>query len=415
MSRTKRALAKMSGAGCGAFVCGMVLLFVLLSAAWAEEFPLKVRPLTQEEMGSVDGVSAALSEERPTGISAEPKYKGVLPPRYAQVALGGGSLTLVFDCGDAKAKSYDLLYVDRDGDGDLAEEAPVGVAAREAVFLTSFQPVTVDVPFAGGKRPGLVQVRALVFGEDLMQVTVAPASCLEATVRLGTQEYRVALVDADLSGVLGDGEGSLSADRLLIDLNGNRVYDRRGQYPIPAAQEGRPLSECWQVGQNWWSATVAGDWSAVTVKPAEVTYGELRYRGPQPQSLVLVSRRYGYVLPSFKEGVARVPVGEHTVDGMQLAAKDAQGRAWELSASGDETRLIKVATDAPAEIDLSQPMVGTVEAETGEGDVRFSLALALAGQEVSSVTVGDGRPPEPTFTIKDSAGKEVATGKFEYG
>jgi hypothetical protein len=299
----------------------------------------------------------------------------------------------------------------------LAEEAPVQVTGRQSGVLASFEPVTVDLPFAGGKRQGLVQVRALIFGEDLVQVTVAPASCLEGTVQLGKLQYQVALVDEDLSGVLGDGEGPQCADVLLIDLNGNRVYDARGASPTPAAQEVRRLSECWQVGQNWWGATVASDWSAVTVKPVEVAYGELRCRGLQPEALVLMSRRYGVMLPSFKDGVAQVPVGEYAVEQMRLTAKDARGQTWQMVASGgDESGLIKVAADAPAEIDLSQPIVGTVVAEPEEGDqVLFSLELASGGMRVAALRVGNSSPPEPTFTIRDSAGKQVATGKFEYG
>jgi len=417
MSRTWRALGKMSGAGCKALAAGIVLAGVGLSAAQGEDFPLKVRPLSQEEMEMVPGVSASLSPTKPRGVTAEPNYKHVLPPRYVQVPLGSSSLTMVFDCSNPKARTYDVVYVDRDGDGNLAQETPVQATGKRGGVLASFQPVTVDVPFAGAKRQGLVQVRAYVSGEQLFQAMVAPATCLEGTVRLGTQECRVALIDGNLSGVLGDGEGASCADVLLIDLNGNHVYDRRGALPIPAAQEVRPLSECWQVGGNWWSATVAGDWGALTVKPAEVEYGELHALGPTVQALVLTSRRYGVFASTFKDGVAKLPVGEYAVEQMQVTAKDAQGRSWQLTARGrDEKGLLKVATGAAAELDLSKPIVGTVEVDTrGGGQVQFNLLLAVAGQQVAGLVVGGRTPAEPAFVIRDEKGAAVAIGKFAYG
>jgi len=417
MSRTWRTLGKMSGAGCTALAAGIVLASIGLSAAQGEDFPLKVRQLSEEEMVFVPGVSAPLSPMKPKGVTAEPNYKHILPPRYFQARLGSSSLTMVFDCSNPKARTYDVVYVDRDGDGNLAEETPVQAVGKRGGVLASFQPVTVDLPFAGAKRQGLVQVRAHISGEQLFQAVVAPATCLEGTVRLGAQECRVALVDGDLSGVLGDGEGASCADTLLIDLNGDHAYDRRGGFPIPAAQEVRPLSECWQVGNTWWSATVAGDWGALTVKPADVEYGELHARGPTVQALVLTSRRHGRLVVTFKDGVAKLPVGEYAVEQIQLTAKDAQGRPWQLAARGGGGRgLLKVAADAAGELDLSKPIVGTVEAYTGAaGQVQFSLLLAVAGQQVASLTVGGRTPAEPAFAIRDEKGAAVAIGKFAYG
>jgi hypothetical protein len=75
-----------------------------------------------------------------------------------------------------------------------------------------------------------------------------------------------------------------------------------------------------------------------------------------------------------------------------------------------------VTAEAPAELDLSKPIVGTVEAYTSmAGHVQFNLRLAVAGQQVTGLTAGGMTPAEPAFVIRDEKGAAVAIGKFAYG
>jgi len=407
-----------------ALLWGLVVLGATL--AEAEEFALQTRELTATEMQALEGMGVGVDEQPPLELKAQPTYASK-KPYYALFPLGSGSPTgelgtriVAFDRSKPKAQAYDLLYIDRDGDQDLAEEKPVR-ATRSKDNVTYFEPVTLTVSLEGKTRQVGVRVRSLNFGSGGAPAIVFfdPASCLEGTVRLSGKPCKVALVDGDLSGVFGDAVSSRGGDRLLIDLNGNGRYDPRGSFPIPAAQEIRPLSECWQVGTKWWQATVADDQRSLAVEPVEVQYGELHCRGPQLTALQLISKRYGVFTPGLKAGAARLPVGEHWVESVQLAAKDERGRRWQLSASrlmgGDGS--IAITAEQPAELDFSKPLVGSVRAQKqARGQVRLGLELKTAGgQQVSSLTVGGRLPPEPTFTITDASGKQVDSGKFEYG
>ena len=52
------------------------------------------------------------------------------------------------------------------------------------------------------------------------------------------------------------------------------------------------------------------------------------------------------------------------------------------------------------------------------GSTTASLSMSLvgsAGEQCSNLLVGGGRPGGPEFTITGPDGKEVETGKFEYG
>ena len=420
---------------------GVLLGTVLVALLWglglavlgatpvdAEQFPLQTRELTVAEMEMLQGsgTSVGVNEAPPAGLKAQPTYASN-KPYYALLVLGSRSPTgavstriAAFDRSQPKAQTYDLLYVDRDGDQDLAEEKPVR-AARFQGRITYFPPVTLTVSLEGKTRQVGVRVRTYNFGPGGAPDVASfdAASCLEGTVSLSGRPYKVALVDGDLSGVFGDAVSSRGGDRLLIDVNGNGRYDQRGSYPTPAAQENRPLSECWQVGSNWWQGTVVGDGNALRVEPAQVEYGELRCQGPQITALQLISKRYGVFTPGFKGGSAKLPVGEHAVESVRLTAKDEQGRQWQLSASGPMggEGSIRISADRPAELDFSRPLVGSVRAQKqGQGQVDFALEVATAaGQSVRSLFVGREGPPEPTFSITDASGKEVASGKFEYG
>ncbi len=405
-----------------ALLWGLVVLGA--TPAEAEEFPLQSRELTAAEMEMLQGTGTGVVEEPPAWLKAQPTYASKRP-YYDFLRLGSRSPTgevgrriAAFDRSKPEAKTYDLLYIDRDGDQDLAEEKPVR-AARFQDRITYFPPVTLTVE--GKTRQVGVRVRTYNFARGGAPAIVFfdPASCLEGTVRLSGKPYKVALVDADLSGVFGDAVSSWGGDRLLIDLNGNGRYDQRGSFPIPAAQENRPLSECWQVGSTWWQGTVVGDGNALRVEPVQVEYGDLRCEGPQITALQLASRRYGVFTPGFKGGSAKLPVGEHAVESVELTAKDEQGRQWQLSASGPMggEESIRITAEQPTELDFSRPLVVSVQAhKQGRGQVYLALGVATAaGQSVRSLAVGRQRPPEPTFTITDASGKEVASGKFEYG
>lgn len=406
-----------------ALAWGLGLVVLGATPAEAEEFPLQSRELTAAEMQMLEGRGTGVNERPPAGLKAQPTYASK-KPYYAFLSLGSRSPTgavstriAAFDRSKPKAQTHDLLYIDRDGDQDLAEEKPVR-AARFQDRITYFPPVALTVE--GKTRELRVRVRTYNFGPGGAPVIAFfdPASCLEGTVRLSGKAHKLALVDGDLSGVFGDAVSSRGGDRLLIDVNGNGRYDQRAAFPIPAAQENRPLSECWQVGSNWWEGTVVGDGDALRVEAVQVEYGDLRCQGPLT-ALQLISKRYGVFTPSLKGGSAKLPLGEHAVESVQLAAKDEQGRQWQLTASGPMggEGSIRITADQPAELDFSKPLVGSVRAQNqGRDQVYLGLQVATAaGQSVRSLAVGRQRPPEPTFTITDASGKEVASGKFAYG
>jgi hypothetical protein len=110
---------------------------------------------------------------------------------------------------------------------------------------------------------------------------------------------------------------------------------------------------------------------------------------------------------SAKSGASVAP------DSIRWTARDNSGRQWELLA----WKLPGATGQEEAKPERSKPLVGTVGVYRRSRElVNFSLQVATpAGEEVYSLTVAGRRPTEPTFTITDALGQEVARGNFEYG
>ena len=131
---------------------------------------------------------------------------------YVRFPLGDRALLTLMVATDA-------LFVDRDLDGNLAEESPIawmGSPGRQ------YRNVHLEVPFLGAKDPAPVQV-LVVFLSD------AKPPRVEVTARA----YRVGRVTlaGRVRGVrLFDHDGDLrfdkpAEDRLLVDLNGDGIFN----------------------------------------------------------------------------------------------------------------------------------------------------------------------------------------------
>lgn len=388
-----------------------------------QAIPLQLRPLTDVEMAFFEIPTAAYVDQRPPEeLTAQPAYVDATP-RFAHHQLPGPAddhiLTMVLDRSAPEATLYDVLYMDRDNDNDLAEEAPLHMT-RQNGFETYFEPVLLTFPVAGEVRKTLVRVRTFNLGPQGAPAAVLlhPAGCLEGSGRLDGKSCRVAVVDANLNGTYADAwERGRPGDLLLMDSNGDGQYDLKGSLPRFRSDEVRPFSPLWQIAGRWWDATVAQDGSALTLAPTDREMGQVNYRGPEVK-MVLSSRHLGILTATLTEGVSNFPAEEYSLQSARLTAKDEHGRQWAVDVAPPESEApVRVATDSPWELDFSTPLVATVVVASPQPEqVGFSLTLkTTAGQAVASVTAAGGLPPEPTFVVTDASGREVHSGKFEYG
>ena len=97
-------------------------------AAEAQVFELTYGPCAGSERFR-SGVRAQLGTKKPEGITAEPKYQRM--PQYGSLSLGPDGKNKPFlvaiDKSTPASKNFDVLYIDRDRDGDLGEEKAITI------------------------------------------------------------------------------------------------------------------------------------------------------------------------------------------------------------------------------------------------------------------------------------------------
>lgn len=188
----------------------------------------------------------ALSSSRPAELKKAPD--GLAAPLYGEIKLGPSEskkgFLVIVDAPDGKAP---MIYIDRNGDRDFSNDP--------AVTWKAF-------PYKGPKQEDYVRYSGsgqliAPFGDDLASLAIqfykfdpkdsARAAlkdvllyysdwAMQGDVKIGTKTYKAMLSDM---GATGDFRGTAPTDKagsginLLIDVNGNGKFDRRGeQYDI---------------------------------------------------------------------------------------------------------------------------------------------------------------------------------------
>jgi hypothetical protein len=135
--------------------------------------------------------------------------------------------------------------------------------------------------------------------------------------------------------------------------------------------------------------------------------------------MALSSRLSGVLTVAFSEGVSDFPADEYSLQSARLTAKDEHGKQWVMDVAPRESEApVRVAKDSPWELDFSTPLVATVVVVSSPQPEQVSFNLTLkrtAGQSVASLTVDGGLPPQPAFVVTDASGRQVHSGKLEYG
>jgi hypothetical protein len=329
---------------------------------------------------------------------------------------------MVFDRSRTDAPLYDVVYMDRDNDNDLAEEAPVRIASQKS-FEAHFEPVLLTFSAGNEVRRTMVRLRTLNLGRGgaPSAVFLCPAGCLEGTAELDGRECRVALVDVNVNGLFDDvWSRGAGGDRLLLDVNGDGQYDLTGSFPQTSSDEARPFSRLWQVASRWWEATVAQDGSSLALAPPRVEMGDLRYHGPEVRML-LSSKHSGWLAVTLTEGTSAFPADEYSLYECRLEAKDAQGNTWKAQAmTGEPYARFEVKPGEDNRFQFGPPFSASLKASP-EGPYRagqtinFQATFVGAEGKTYLLTRNGQQTPAPKMVIKDESGNELGTYQFQYG
>jgi len=443
----------------------LFVLVALATGAWAAEFPLELKTLSQKEaMAGPGGIGAfaQLKSEKPAAITKEPDAVSDRPLYGALTTPGGKGQSLVFrlDESQGKGKGYDQLIVDVNKNGDLTDD-PVCKALKEEEKESSpmpyehalFGPIEMAAAKVGPWVPNLyaemfVMNRRAPANSRIAagQLQLKDASYLQATIEINGAKETIGIFDANCNFQLGD----KSQMQLLKTPQGeNRdlqwgdavLRDRSGSGKPATALAGtlvEPYSELVYVGPNPYTMTLAKDLTTVALEPYSGPVGELQVKNGESMALLIMAResapgQWEALSPDVASGKAKVPVGTCALYSCVVAGKDS-GNAL-VAATGmnaDSKKTLKITEGKSATLVCGAPLEFKVQAQKESGGGGGFLGALVSGGTsnllISAQILGAGGEAYRTFARSDGQavggpkfkvlgqnGKELGSGQLQFG
>ncbi len=416
-------------------VCTVLLLSVpVVSAQSADLDYAVVSPYgVRNEAGYAHRRVLVAWPRRPEWVTAEPDYTSA-QPMYLTVALGPAGqcpVAMALDSSVGPDGERDLLYVDRDRNGDLREETPVQARTYRSDLLFPATPVLINW---GSHR--VVYHLSVSQYSGLRNRYYVRSSCHHVgTLSLNGTDHRIALVDNTGNGRCDDAATlPYKGDRLLVDLNGDGEWK--------GSQEYQSVGRFNLIGGQFYSVRPEPDGASVTVTEADTAYGWIRFSNPVA-SIWLCSDNGLFRFEAAKEKVeaekeeveaekeeveaekekidrVRVPVGSYRISGVTLAEReDVDGNAWRLGAGTKEEKMVPcvVREGETSIMPLGPPLRIDVTATRGSGN-QINLGakvIGQAGEEYGTFRRNDKEAPKPSLKIIDRDGKVLGEPTLDYG
>jgi len=297
---------------------------------------------------------------------------------------------------------YDLLFVDSNCDGSLADELPHRPRTA-GERQTDFGPIKVLFQTADGPVAYHINVGCIVCYVSA-HLSVSPACWYEGTVDIAGKEYKCVLVDWNANGTFNDTSMNLDAcDQIKL-----------GQDEKPAS---RSLGRYIQVDGKLFCPRVSRDGSSVTFEPAgSVPMGTAVVSG-EVRSL-RVAGENGDLQFDIENGKARLPAGRWIISEYAIARKDSTGLEWRLHGSVFPlSTVFQVQEGKEAVLDVGgEPVRVSIRATKRGTDYQFAEMLrGRLGEVINISREGYGGAPAPVLRIRNADRSYDKTLMFEYG
>jgi hypothetical protein len=385
--------------------------------AGAKVFNLTYGPCTDNEM-FLPGTGCQLGPDKPDGLTAEPKCQGKL--LYGSLRLGPKKAKPFLVALDPSAESVNkgMLYIDRDQDGDLAEEKPVALAAGEA---------DLELAVAAGDKTvnHLYTAAASQISGSIVQLVLRERGAWKAKVQVAGQSLDIRPVDSNANGLFNDPfvlpepgkSASPHAPDMILTQPFGPAPDLGGIGICPAMMA---------LGGTLYDVDVAADASSVTFAPHAGRTASLT----APDGLSAILSVAGRMLTvTVRDGKLLVPAGRARLFAYGCRGKDANGVEWALMSSPDpNAKPFEVPAGSAAAFPAGLPLRATVKANVqGKlqpgSEVSFSVTTTdAAGNQINIQPVrnkdaplsGSGEPP-PTVIVIRQGEKVLHGGKCGFG
>ena len=408
-----------------------VMLFsgVFCGPAMAQEQWLGYRSATSAygHIGSTSGQKFCPQGMAPAGV-ALPAFNDKEPlfalwkvdiGKLTGPAARDGGLWLALDrSGKGRLSGlYDLLYIDANGNGSLADEKPI--RASHVFFDWHFEGSPVGGSFN--------MVRIVLAGDDgpityhagvdyqrkagkPYELRVECTGWYEGQVVIGGRKFTCSVIDNNANGRFGERSAKPDqCDRLIL-----RPYSPgmgpQEQVDVASAPIGRYVL----VEGKYYSMETAPDGATVKFTAAKVPTGTIR-PGEGVTSLKVAGPAGTFEI-DVRDGVVEVPEDEYVVLSYSITRKDGKGNTWCVrEANPFKDKPLAVRAGSETKIEVGEPFAWFVSASSAEqGLYRISQGLrTLRGDDVRLTCNGDRLPVKVRITNADKTYDR--TFSMEYG
>jgi len=372
----------------------------------------KFQSLNEMVLFSLGGVTEIFDVRPPKGYASLP---GAVKPLFFQLRLEDVTLTGVVAYSSAKAKSYDRLWIDWNGDkkftGDEKLMGTETVKGKEKFVV--FGPVerTLD-----GRK---LEAYFLVHDND--HIHLVPTGYYEGEVNLNERKFKLGVTDRNMNGVFGEklvGGAEQGGDVLLVDFDGDGKFGTQElselEYFFSEIYLLTPLVQL--PDSKFYRIKVAEDGSKLWLELDNSPTGKVKMSCKR-FTLGLIGHE-GHLVVRGQNGECLLPTGSYQTQWVTMAEADDQGKFWQsLLSFYRQLPRFRVTSDKPTDLPFGPPFKLVLDVEQEGKTLYFSLSLEdKAGNSVNAVFTPEMRPPEePTLVVTDMKGKVVKTEKFHYG
>lgn len=434
----------------------LTVLFVLGLAVTAPAIEVQ---LEYQDYGKFTG-----REFRPNGITAVqplfalPDGEWKLPdivselPVYGLLELRDTKRLVLLDQKRADDPFYSVLYVDKNGNGDLTDDGRlVGqLAGDESYHFVQFGALEfaldedgVSLPyamFAMAQCQGNEDPKKTLTKEHLSQYYFSirfQAGCAyHGKLQIDGQSYVVWLGDTNGNARFDDRVSMSDAqiageDRLF--WQGDQIYV--SATPTIDYYDSLPLSDLLVLGDRVFDVAVDVPGGKMTLTQTELPLVHVKL-ATEAERLALYSNQDNRSVAMFQPGNrTMVPAGDYRVLSYQILRNDEQGDLWRVVASATGATPVVNVSGRSTTVEFGEPFVPKVDisdyyreriAGGRINEVRMSLnAVGCANAQVVDIShmrgnktklpLSGSRPKEASYKILEPDDKVIARGKFEYG
>jgi len=387
-------------------VVGISLLILTSAARAQDEQWLQYHTSRQawRIVGDMGASNPKVVSEKPQGVQL-PDFKCNDPffARWSSPMAASGGLWMAFDRQNKLGHPYDLLYIDSNGDGNLADES--AIASYEVDYRssrrTTFGPIKVI--FEGEDGPVTYHINVEFYNySGRRNLYVRSAGWYEGAIKVGGVKKYCVLIDQNANGTFND--KSLNAhecDRIRIGKKSVRDSLFVGNYI--------------EIDDVLYRPEIARDGAYIKLSKAEdVKFGNIRI----PETIIEFSAggENGLFTLKPEKGTGSLPVGRYRVNHWAIERKDEKGKKWKMQGEGFSNKGDFDITEVKeAELSIGEPVVSTIEPQNRSGTRSFSHNLKGRLGERIELTSDGARPRAPKLHIKSKDGTYDRTFSFEYG